>query len=237
MSETVPPRNPFLTGFDALPDSLPIFPLSGVLLLPRGRLPLNIFEPRYLAMVSEALGRQRLIGMVQPVRPGGFAGDGLAGGPGDGQGPPPVHRIGCVGRIVSFTETGDGRILLTLLGLCRFAIAQELPPAPGGYRLVRPDYAAFAHDMREEAIELDRPRLLQALKTFLSLHNLAIDWKALEQLDDAALIGAVSMIAPLEPVEKQALLEAQDGTTRGKVLTGLLESSTMRPETDEAPRH
>lgn len=233
MSERAPPRNPFLTGFDALPASLPIFPLSGVLLLPRSRLPLNIFEPRYLAMVSDALGRQRLIGMVQPVTPGGFAGDGVS----DGKGPPPVHRTGCVGRIVSFTETGDGRVLLTLLGLCRFAIAEELAPAEGGYRLVRPDYAAFAHDMQAQTMELDRPRLLQALKGFLAAHNLAIDWKALEQLDDAALVGTVSMIAPLDPAEKQALLEAQDGTTRGKVLIGLLESSALLAQGTATPRH
>lgn len=234
MSDLAPPRNPFETSFDRLPDTLPIFPLTGALLLPGGRLPLNVFEPRYLAMVSDALGRQRLIGMVQPRTPGGFAGDGLS----EGNGPPPVQQVGCAGRIASFGETGDGRILLTLQGLCRFAIVDELPREAGGYRRVRVDYSRFRGDMAATETALDRPRLVTALKRFFSANDLAIDWKALEQLDDAALVGAISMVAPLEPVEKQALLEAEDGTARGKLLIGLLESSVMVQSADEqAPRH
>lgn len=234
MSDFIPPRNPFETSFDQLPDTLPIFPLTGVLLLPGGRLPLNIFEPRYLAMISDALGGQRLIGMVQPKTSGGFAGDGMS----EGGGPPPVQKIGCVGRISSFSETGDGRILLTLQGLCRFAIEDELARAAGGYRLVRADYSRFRSDMQSNETTLDRPRLMSALKRFFSANNLAIDWKALEQLDDAALVGTISMVAPLEPVEKQALLEAEDGTVRGKLLIGLLESSVMVQSSDEqTPRH
>jgi len=227
-------RNPFETSFESLPETLPIFPLTGVLLLPGGRLPLNIFEPRYLAMISDALGQQRLIGMVQPKTPGGFAGDGMR----EGNGPPPVQKIGCVGRISSFSETGDGRILLTLQGLCRFAIEDELERAAGGYRLVRTNYSRFHSDMQSNETTLDRPRLMTALKRFFSANNLAIDWKALEQLDDAALVGTISMVAPLEPVEKQALLEAEDGTMRSKLLIGLLESSVMVQSSDEqAPRH
>ena len=234
MSDLTPPQNPFETSFDRLPDALPIFPLTGVLLLPGGRLPLNIFEPRYLAMISDALGRQRLIGMVQPKTPGGFAGDGMN----DGNGPPPVQKIGCVGRISSFSETGDGRILLTLQGLCRFSIVDELARAAGGYRLVRADYSSFRSDMQASETTLDRPRLMTALKRFFSANNLAIDWKALEQLDDAALVGTISMAAPLEPIEKQALLEAENGTMRGKLLIGLLESSVMVQNSDEqTPRH
>jgi hypothetical protein len=234
LSDLIPPRNPFETSFEQLPDTLPIFPLTGVLLLPGGRLPLNIFEPRYLAMISDALGGQRLIGMVQPRTPGGFAGDGMS----EGSGPPPVQKIGCVGRISSFSETGDGRILLTLQGLCRFAIEDELECAAGGYRLVRADYSRFRTDMQASETTLDRPRLVTALKRFFSANNLAIDWKALEQLDNAALVGTISMVAPLEPVEKQALLEAEDGTMRGKLLIGLLESSVMVQSSDEqTPRH
>ncbi|MGE0153866.1 MAG: LON peptidase substrate-binding domain-containing protein [Reyranellaceae bacterium] len=224
----------FSTSYESLPATLPIFPLSGVLLLPGGRLPLNIFEPRYLAMVSDALGRQRLIGMVQPTVPGGFAGDGLAGG----EGPPPVQKIGCVGRIVSFGETGDGRVLLTLLGICRFAIAGEEPLAAGGYRLVRADYARFRADMARAPVELDRPRLLAALKRYFAAGNLSVDWQALDKLDDAALVGTISMVAPLEPLDKQALLEAADGTIRAKVLIGVLEAAPARRDDDApAPRH
>lgn len=234
MSDLTPPRNPFDTSFDQLPDTLPIFPLAGVLLLPGGRLPLNIFEPRYLAMVSDALARQRLIGMVQPKTPGGFAGDGVS----EGSGPAAVQKIGCAGRISSFSETGDGRILLTLQGLCRFAVEEELPRAQGGYRQVRVDYSRFRTDMAPHQTTLDRPRLMTALKRFFSANNLAIDWKALEQLDDTALVGTISMVAPLEPIEKQALLEAEDGTVRGKLLIGLLESSVMVQNSDEqTPRH
>lgn len=234
MSDLTPPRNPFDTSFDQLPDTLPIFPLAGVLLLPGGRLPLNIFEPRYLAMVSDALARQRLIGMVQPKTPGGFAGDDVS----EGSGPPAVQKIGCAGRISSFSETGDGRILLTLQGLCRFAVEEELPRAQGGYRQVRVDYSRFRTDMAPHQTTLDRPRLMTALKRFFSANNLAIDWKALEQLDDTALVGTISMVAPLEPIEKQALLEAEDGTVRGKLLIGLLESSVMVQSSDEqTPRH
>ncbi len=234
MSDTAPTRNPFATSFQALPTSLPIFPLAGVLLLPGARLPLNIFEPRYLAMVSEALGRDRLIGMVQPVRPGGFAGDGLS----EGDAPPPVHPVGCVGRIVSFSETGDGRVLLTLAGQCRFDIVEELPLAGGGYRLVRADYSRFRADMEEDEIALDRPRLLAALKRYFAANDLSTDWNALEQIDDAALVSTVSMVAPFDAAEKQALLEAEDGTRRAKLLIGLLESAALAGEqATGTPRH
>lgn len=226
--------HPFSTSFDQLPAILPIFPLSGVLLLPGGRLPLNIFEPRYLAMISDALGRQRLIGMVQPLTPGGFAGDGLSGS----DGPPPVQKIGCVGRIIAFSETGDGRVLVTLMGLSRFEIVGEEPMAPGGYRLARADYTRFASDMERLPVELDRPRLMAALKRFFSANNLSIDWQSLEKLDDAAIVGAISMAAPLDALDKQALLEATDGTTRGKILIGLLESAPAIEEQDgPAARH
>lgn len=234
MSDTVPPSNPFAPTFSALPDVLPIFPLTGVLLLPGGRLPLNVFEPRYLAMVSDALARQRLIGMVQPVRAGGFAGDGLS----EGDGPPPVQPVGCVGRIVSFSETGDGRVLMTLAGQCRFAVAEELPLAAGGYRQVRADYSRFRADMDEVEAALDRPRLLAALQRYFAANNLSTDWNALEQIDDDALISTVSMVAPFDPAEKQALLEAEDGTRRGKLLIGLLESAALAHESPgSSPRH
>ena len=122
MTDRVPGRNPFEPSLEQLPETLPIFPLSGVLLLPGGKLPLNIFEPRYLAMIFDSLAGHRMIGMVQPMQPGGYAGDGL---PTD-DGRPKVHKVGCAGRIVSFNETEDGRLLLALSGVCRFEIGREL---------------------------------------------------------------------------------------------------------------
>ncbi len=151
-------RNPFEPGFEQLPETLPIFPLSGVLLLPGGKLPLNVFEPRYLAMVFDALAGPRLIGMVQPVQPGGYAGDGLP----TADGKPQVHRIGCAGRITSFNETEDGRLLLALSGVCRFEIVRELEPAHGGYRRVSSVFSRYRADLdhADEQIELDRERLM-----------------------------------------------------------------------------
>ena len=223
MSDTAPPRNPFAVAFEALPETLPIFPLAGVLLLPGGRLPLNVFEPRYLAMVDHALRGARMIGMIQPARPGGYAGDGL----GDGIAPPPVHAVGCAGRIVAFSETGDGRLLITLAGVCRFAIGAELPLAAGGFRVVRADYSRYRADMAAEGLELDRPRLMAALKRFVAASAISTDWQALERIDDRALVSNVSMAAPLDPADKQALLEAQDATRRGRLLIGLLEAAAM----------
>ncbi|HVG82668.1 MAG TPA: LON peptidase substrate-binding domain-containing protein, partial [Methylomirabilota bacterium] len=140
-------RGPFLPRFEDLPQTLPIFPLSGVLLLPRGKLPLNIFEPRYLAMTEEALKSDRLIGMVQPMEEGA-AGD-----------QPPVFPIGCAGRITQFAETEDRRYLITLTGICRFRIERELPLFCG-YRRVAPDLSEFQADFEPESTRLDRARLL-----------------------------------------------------------------------------
>ena len=141
---------------DTLPATLPIFPLAGVLLLPHGQLPLNIFEPRYLAMVSEAMSGARLIGMVQPVRPEDEGGEA-----------PAVYGTGCAGRITGFEETDDGRFLITLTGLCRFDIAEELPLDESGFRPVRADYSRFAADLDEPAAcRVNRDRLLMALDAF-----------------------------------------------------------------------
>ncbi len=149
-------HNPFEPSFERLPDTLPIFPLSGVLLLPGGKLPLNIFEPRYLAMIFDSLAGHRMIGMVQPVQPGGFAGDGM---PGD-DGKPKVHQVGCAGRIVSFNETEDGRLLLALSGVCRFQIGRELDPAQGGYRRVSALFSPYRTDLdhADEIVTIERER-------------------------------------------------------------------------------
>jgi len=220
-------RNPFDPGFEQLPETLPIFPLSDALLLPGGKLPLNIFEPRYLAMIFDALAGHRMIGMVQPVQPGGYAGDGL---PTD-DGRPKVHKIGCAGRIVSFSETEDGRLLLALSGVCRFEVGRELDLAQGGYRRVSSIFSPFRADLdqADEAVEFDRERLMAALAAFFRGKKLSTDWDAVKQAADQNLVTSLSMVLPLGPVEKQALLEAADTTARAKLLTGFLEMAAFGP--------
>jgi Lon protease-like protein len=231
-------NDPFATRFDSLPPVLPIFPLTGAVLLPGGRLPLNIFEPRYLAMMLDALGQGRMIGMIQPLKAGGFAGDGIAEQPGQ---PPEVQPVGCAGRISSFSETQDGRLLVTLTGVCRFVAAEELAMHERGYRRVRPDYTRFAADLGSgnEQVDLDRPRLLGDLRRYFAANNLATDWKALEQVDDAGLITTICMAAPFDPAEKQALLEAETATLRGKLLIAFLEQAVLNGSNDNStqPRH
>ncbi|MEO8557984.1 MAG: LON peptidase substrate-binding domain-containing protein [Rhodospirillales bacterium] len=230
--------DPFATRYEALPQILPIFPLTGAVLLPGGRLPLNIFEPRYLAMVSDALGSGRMIGMIQPLKAGGFAGDGVSEQPDE---PPAVQPIGCAGRISSFGETQDGRLLVTLSGACRFMVAEELPLHEHGYRRVQPDYSRFAADLQggNEQVELDRSRLLGDLRRYFAANNLATDWKTLEQVDDAGLITTICMAAPFDAAEKQALLEAETATLRGKLLIAFLEQAVLANSNDNTsqPRH
>ena len=231
--DRTPGRNPFEPSFEQLPDTLPIFPLSGVLLLPGGKLPLNVFEPRYLAMVFEALAGHRMIGMVQPLQPGGYAGDGM---PTD-DGRPPVHRIGCAGRIVSFNETEDGRLLLALSGVSRFEIVRELDLAQGGYRRVSSVFSPFRADLdhADDDVELDRERLMAGLAAFFRSRNLSTDWDAVKQAADANLVASLSMVLPFGPAEKQALLEAADSTARAKLLVAFLEMNAFAPPSDETP--
>jgi uncharacterized protein len=218
-------RGPFDPAFEALPASLPIFPLSGALLLPGGKLPLNIFEPRYLAMIRDALAGDRLIGMVQPTEP-------------ESSGrPPAVYPIGGAGRIVSFSETEDGRYLITLAGLCRFRIRQELPGA-NGYRRVEPDFTAFRGDMEPMAgAEVDRDRLLTSLKLYFKLHGISADWKAIAEAADDKLVTTLAMICPFADAEKQALLESPDLTERSRMMIALIELALLSREAGEAARH
>ncbi len=234
MTERVPGRNPFDPSFEQLPETLPIFPLSGVLLLPGGKLPLNIFEPRYLAMVFDALAGHRMIGMVQPVQPGGFAGDGM---PTD-DGRPKVHRIGCAGRITSFNEAEDGRLVLALTGVCRFEIVRELDLAQGGYRRVSAVFSPFRADLdhADEAVALDRERLMAALAAFFRARSLSTDWDAVKQAADANLVTSLSMVLPFGPAEKQALLEAADTSARAKLLVALLEMAAFGQGSDARPK-
>jgi len=227
-------RNPFDPGFEQLPDTLPIFPLSGVLLLPGGKLPLNVFEPRYLSMIFDSLAGHRMIGMVQPVQPGGYAGDGL---PVD-DGKPKVHKVGCAGRIVSFNETEDGRLLLALSGVCRFEIGRELDLAQGGYRRVSSLFAPYRADLdhADELVELDRERLMAALAAFFRNRGLSTDWEAVKQAGDRNLVTSLSMMLPFGPLEKEALLEAADTTARAKLLVGFLEMGAFGQPPDSSPQ-
>ncbi len=218
-------RSPFDPPFEELPATLPIFPLSGVLLLPQGKLPLNIFEPRYLQMTRDALAGDRLIGMIQPTAPEE---------PGR---PQPLFETGCAGRIVSFAETEDGRYLITLAGLVRFKIRAEIATA-GGYRRVEPDFAPFAGDMTEEAPSgaIDRQRLMRALRAYFRQQGISADWESIEKTSDALLVISLGMVCPFQPEEKQALLEAADETERARILTALLEMGLLASGADSA-RH
>ena len=234
MTDRVPGRNPFEPTLEQLPETLPIFPLSGVLLLPGGKLPLNIFEPRYLAMIFDALAGHRMIGMVQPIQPGGFAGDGLP----TEDGRPKVHKVGCAGRITSFNESEDGRLLLALSGICRFEIGRELDLAQGGYRRVSSLFAPYRGDLdhADEPIELDRERLMAALAAFFRSRNLSTDWEAVKKAADHNLVTSLSMVLPFGPAEKQALLAAADTSARAKLLVGLLEMGAFGQPPESTPQ-
>ncbi len=200
-------------GPDDLPETIPVFPLPGALLLPHGRLPLNIFEPRYLNLTADALGQGRMMGMVQPVHAE----------------PDPVsdtaelYRTGCLGRITSFAETDDGRFLITLTGVSRFRIVDELESVRG-YRRVAARYDAFAHDLQEDmGATADRQRLLAAVRAYFQFQGIDTDWAAIKEAPDGALVTSLAMTCPFEPREKQALLECPGLVERGELLTTLME--------------
>jgi len=204
-------EGPFDPIFDELPREIPIFPLPGALLLPRGRLPLNIFEPRYLAMTRDAIRAERIIGMIQPEN---------ATEPVGAQ--PATYRTGCAGRIVQFAETPDGRYMITLAGLCRFDVGAELP-LKDGYRRVVALFDPYRADMEARPGKIERERLLAKLKKFLERHEIGADWSAIEKAPDEQLVNALAMMCPFGPSEKQALLEAPDLASRCETMITLLE--------------
>lgn len=202
----------FDPAFEDLPGEIPIFPLTGVLLLPGGKLPLNIFEPRYLNMTSAALAGDRMIGMIQPT--------------GDNEGPQPdVYRTGCAGRLTSFSETEDGRYLVTLSGYIRFDIKQELP-LRDGFRTVLPDWEPYREDLAEDdSGSIDRDRMLRALKGYFAANKVDANWDAIKDTPTDRLVNALAMMCPFQPSEKQALLEAATLVDRADVMVALLEMS------------
>ena len=203
--------------FESLPATLPIFPLTGVLILPRGRLPLNIFEPRYLNMVTDAMGGNRMLGMVQP----------FAAQAEDSGGEPTVYPTGCAGRITHFEETEDGRFILSLRGVCRFSIVEEVPTIRG-YRRCTVDWEPFAKDLtKPEDFTIDRGRLVMAVRAYFSAKGLEANWEAIEKAKDEYLVTSIAMLCPFDPSEKQALLEATDLITRAALLTTIVEMAAL----------
>jgi Lon protease-like protein len=199
-------------AYEDLPGEFAVFPLTGALLLPQGRLPLNIFEPRYLAMTLDALAEGRMFGMIQP-------------NPAERPGPngPALYRVGCLGRLSAFSETDDGRLLITLTGIVRFRVAAELA-LRRGYRRVRADYTGFAEDLDLEARPaFDRERLERALRAYFRARAIDANWQAVKETPDAALVTTLCMICPFEPREKQALLEAPTLDARADMLLALIE--------------
>ena len=209
-----------------LPTRFPIFPLPGALLLPGGNLPLNIFEPRYLQMTRDAMRTDRVIGMIQP--------NGQQGGGGRAD-RPEVYRTGCAGRITSFHETDDGRYLISLTGVCRFDVAEELG-ATTPYRQVLASFERWLDDLqpRPPSPEL-RPALLDAVGHYFEANQITADWDQINAAPLPGLVTSLAMICPFEVAEKQALLEARDPDARARVLIALLEMSALTGGGKAAP--
>jgi uncharacterized protein len=203
----------FHPRLEDLPAEFAVFPLPAAVLMPRGKLPLNIFEKRYLAMVLDSLAAGRMFGMIQPDQ----------NAPVDG-GEPGLYRVGCLGRLSSFSETDDGRLLITLTGLARFTIAAELPMR-SGYRRVRGDFSGYTGDLALErpAVDIGRENLLAALRGYFARRNVEANWEAIRGLSDDGMVITLATACPFEPVEKQALLEAPTDADRATTLLALLQ--------------
>jgi len=220
------PMNAQYRGPIEMPGVIPVFPLPGALLPPRGQMPLNIFEPRYLAMVDDALrDGHRLIGMIQPDAANASSDK------------PSLYKIGCVGRITQLAESGDGRYLIELTGVARFRIEEE-PKVATPYRQCRVTYAPFADDFiaRKGENAVDRTALLAALTDFLKANDLKADWEGIERAPNEALVNALAMMSPYGTAEKQALLEAPDLKTRAEVLIAITEIELAKKNTEGEPQ-
>lgn len=216
------PINAEYRGPAELPERIPVFPLPGALLLPRGQMPLNIFEPRYLAMVDDALrDGHRLIGMIQPDVTHSR-----------NEERPALFSVGCVGRITQFAESGDGRYILELTGVARFKVVEEMTVLTA-YRQCKVDYFPFIDDFTarkgEEAV--DREALLSVLTDFLKANNLKVDWEGIESAPNEALVNALAMMSPYDAAEKQAMLEAPDLKTRAEILVAVTEIELAKSKT------
>lgn len=220
------PMNPRYRSPADLPGVIPVFPLAGALLLPRGQLPLNIFEPRYLAMIDDALrDGHRLIGMIQP--------DGVTEAP---KLKPNLFKVGCAGRITQLAESGDGRYIIELTGVSRFRVEEELT-VNTDYRQCRVTYAPFTDDFvaRKGEDAVDREALLRALTDFMTANNMTADWDDIKQAPTEALVNGLSMMSPYGAPEKQALLEAPDLKTRAELLVAITEIELAKKNVEGEP--
>ncbi|HUO97966.1 MAG TPA: LON peptidase substrate-binding domain-containing protein [Rhizomicrobium sp.] len=203
---------------DDLPSIINVFPLSGVLLLPRGQLPLNVFEPRYLALVDAVLSADRLVGVIQTTQNE------------EKVLKPALSSMGCAGRLTGFRENDDGRYLITLTGVCRFRMVEELATQTP-YRRVAADFSPFIGDLNQaDESDFPRERLLTALKDYLTRRDLKADWKSVLSAPPETLVNALAMLCPFEPAEKQALLEAPGWPERVDTLIALLEMANAGPQ-------
>jgi uncharacterized protein len=203
-----------------LPNTIPLFPLAGALLLPRTDLPLNIFEPRYLLMIEEAMKAERIIGIIQPQ------GSKAA-----------LEAVGCAGRITSYSETDDGRLLVTITGVCRFAIVEELDAATP-FRQASVDYRPYAVDFVSEtgARSVNREQLIKAFRQYLEANDMSADWNEVEAVSTEVLVNTLSLLAPYPARDKQALLEAPDLKSRADVLVALTELALAKTSTGTSRR-
>lgn len=209
-----------------IPEQVPVFPLSGALLLPGAQLPLNIFEPRYLSMLDDAMSSDRLIGVIQPA---------LVDAKTNKAPVEDLCRVGCLGRITSFAETGDGRYVITLGGVCRFRIGEELVQEANPYRICR--ISPFLGDLEagDEGKDVDRKALLESFKAYLEANELEADWSSVERASTASLVNSLSMMSPYGPAEKQALLEADNLKIRAETLIAITEIALARDSDDHGP--
>ena len=215
-------RGPFEPNFEDLPKQIPLFPLSGALLLPGGRLPLNIFEPRYLAMVKDAMATpERLIGMIQTQSHS--QNDEL-------------FSVGCAGRIVDFSESDDGRLLITLAGTARFRYLQD-KLVQDGYRLGQVDFSDFKEDLIPDTDTIDRAKLIDVLKSYFEIKGFTADWAHIDDCEDERLITTLAMICPFAVSEKQALLETANLVARTELLIAILEMSTHNNQDSPKAQH
>jgi len=204
-----------------LPTALPIFPLQGALLLPGGELPLHIFEPRYRAMIEDAMLAERMIGMIQPREKEKLEPDDK----------PTVFGIGCVGKVTAHNRLDDGRHLILLIGVCRFRVKRELPLFCG-YRRVEPEYGPFATDLYDDGTAVDRRELLATLEKYLQRRKLEADWKAIEATPTPKLVAIMAMVCPFSPSEKQALMESADIAQRARTMITLMQMDAAAPPGD-----
>ncbi|MCG6984570.1 MAG: LON peptidase substrate-binding domain-containing protein [Thiocapsa sp.] len=218
-------RNPFFPKFAELPAEIPIFPLAGAVVMPGVQLPLNVFEPRYLSMVFDALASDHLIGMIQPTS------ETMT------EDVPEIHRVGCAGRVTSYSETSDGRIVLVLTGVCRFQVVKEISQRRG-YRRVSVDWEPFAADYREsDSVIADRKGFLTSLKAYCALRGVEVPWDDVEQMADTDLTNLLCAHLPLSPEDKQALIETLPTVDRAALMRGLLDMAAAASMETAEHRH